>query len=386
MSKKNIDSIEKRKRKNTRRSLFRLLILMLIAAFCVFLYMERGNWMSGVETKIESIKQNDGVLAEGNFPLTISGNGDYQVKTIEDNLAILNNSYMYIYSVQGENIETRSTSYTNTILKANNGYTLCYENSGIGFRVDRLDNVVYEKEAEDIIISGAVSDEGHTALITESSNYNCSIYIYDENGKKIYTRNCVERVSNISFDNENTGCVFVELNAADGELSSVVKRVNFEEKESLWEAPSISTLCLETSFTSDGRVCVVGDSLCAYYNKKGQLESMYTYTGELLSYDVRNGNAAVLVRNDETRETNLLLFNGTAENPAIVNVNQYSNYVQTDGVSAYLMSNDNIVSYSFDGDAQATVSLDYSYERFMKQGDYLFLMSYDRIDRINFNE
>ncbi len=386
MSKANVDTIEKRKRKNTRRSLLRLLILILLAAFCVFLYMERGNWVSGVEDKIESIRQNDGVLAEGNFPLTISGSGDYQVKPVEDNVALLNNSYMYIYSVQGDNVETRQIPYTNAVMKSNKNYAMCYENGGLGFRVDRVDDVVYEKDAEDIIISGSVSAQGCSAIITESSNYSSSIYVYDENGKKMYTRNCVERVTDVCFDNESTGCVFVELNAAEGEISSVLKRVSFDREETLWEAPSLSTLFLETSFTADGRVCVVGDSLCAYYNTKGQLESMYTYTGELLGYDVQNGNAAILVRSDETRDTNLLLFGGSAESPAIIDVNQYSTYVQTDGSSVYLMSNDNVVSYSFEGDPQATAALDYSYERFLKQGDYLFLMSYDRIDRINFNE
>lgn len=386
MSKGKVDAIDKRKRRKTQRSIFRLLILILIAAFCVFLYMERGNWISGVENKIDSIRQNDGVLAEGNFPLTVSGNGDYQAHVLEDHLVILNNSYMYIYSDQGENKDTRQIPYTKAVMKTNGDYALCFENSGTGFRVDRLDGMVYDKEAEDLIISGAVSKSGYTALITESSTYSCSIYVYDESGKKIYTRNCVERVNEISFDQDDTGCIFVQMNAEEGEISSVLRRIGLENEELLWEAPALSTLCLESSFTDDGRVCIVGDSLCAYYNKKGQLESMYTYTGELLSYDVTDGKAAVLIRSDETRETNLVLFNGSAEAPVITTVSQSSSHVQADSNTVYLLSSDNVVAYSFEGKAVATVQLDYAYEKFIKQSDYLFLMSYDQIDRVNFDE
>lgn len=386
MSKGKVDAIDKRKRKKTQRSIFRLLILILIAAFCVFLYMERGNWISGVENRIDSIRQNDGVLAEGNFPLTVSGDGDYQTHMLEDHLVILNNSYMYIYSDQGENKDTRQIPYTKAVMKTNGEYALCFENSGSSFRVDRLDGMMYEKEAEDIIITGAVSKGGYTALITESSTYSCSIFIYDENGKKVYTRNCVERVNEISFDQDDTGCVFVQMDAEEGEISSVLRRIEFEKEEMLWEAPALSTLSLESSFTDDGRVCIVGDSLCAYYNKKGQLESMYTYTGELLSYDVTDGRAAVLIRNDETRETNLVLFNGSAESPVITTVSQSSSYVQADSNTVYLLSSDNVVAYSFEGKAVATVQLDYAYEKFIKQSDYLFLMSYDQIDRVNFDE
>lgn len=386
MGKKNIDAIEQRKRKKTQKSLLRLLVLILLAAFCVFLYMERGNWISGFEHKIESIHQNDGVLAEGNFPLTVSDTGDYQVQMLDDKLALLSNSYLYLYSEQGENTDKRQIPYTKPILKTNGDYALCFENGGTRFRVDKTDDVVYERETDNLIITGAVSSSGYTALIMESNTYNCSICIYDSNGKKIYTRNCVERINEICFDNNNEGCAFVQLNSEKGEISSVVRRIKFEQKDELWSSPALSAMCIEASFTEDDRLCVIGDTMCAYYNKKGQMESMYTYTGELLSYHVQNGRAAVLIRSDDTRETNLVMFDGSAESPSTIVVNQSSSYVRVENETVYLMSSDNVVSYSFSGSAIATATLDFSYERFIKHGDYLFLMSYNKIDRINFNE
>lgn len=386
MSKNKVDVIEKKKRKKTHRSLLRLLVIMLIAAFCVFLYMERGNWISGVENKIESIRQNDGTLADGNFPLKVSDDGEYQLQVLDDKLALLSNSYLYLYSVSGENSDTRQIAYTKPVIKTKGNYSLCFESGSTKFRVDRTDNMIYERDSDDLIITGAISDTGYTALITESSTYSCSIYIYDNNGKKIYTRNCVERVIDISFDNDSKGCVFVELNSEKGEVTSVLRRIRFETQDIIWATPAMSTLCIETSFTNDDRVCIIGDNMCAYYNKKGQLESMYTYAGTLLSYDVHAGQAAILIRNDETRETSLVLCNGSAESPVNIAVNSSSTYVRVTDGKAYLMSGDNVVSYSFEGNAVATVSLDYAYERFIKQGEYLFLMSYDKIDRVNFDE
>ncbi len=384
--KKKIDAIEQRKKRRAQRRMLKFLILMLIAGFCVFLYVERGNWLSGMENKIESIRQNDGVLADGNFPLSVSGDGDYQVKILDDRLAILNNSYLYLYSVHGDRSDTRQVAYTTSILKTAGDYALCFENGGSGFRVDKIGDAVYEKEAEDVIITGTISPEGYVALVTESSNYNCSIYIYDANGKKVYTRNCVERVSGVTFQQDNGGCVFVELNASDGEITSSLCSIRFDKKSMQWETPTISTVCLDASYTADGRICIIGDTMCAYYNDKGQMESMYTYAGTLLSYDIENGQVAVLVRSDETRETKLILFDASAEQPIEVEVGNSASYVQIDEGMAYLMSSDNVVSYSFSGKAVATVALSRAYERFLKQGDYLFLAGYDQIDRVNFNQ
>ncbi|MBQ8514932.1 MAG: hypothetical protein IJ496_05985 [Ruminococcus sp.] len=386
MAKKNADAIDKRKKRRLNKRLLRFAVLLLIASFCVFLYMERSSWISGVGNRIESIRQNDGVLADGNFPLHISGNGEYQAQILDDHLAILNNSYLYLYSIQGDSTDTRQVAYTNAILKSSGGYALCFENGGIGFRVDKVSDAVYEKEAEDLIITGAVSSDGYVALITESSTYSCSLYIYDASGKKIYTRNCVERVNEVSFQSDGKGCVFVQLDAEDGEVISGLRSIRIDEEDTIWETPSISTLCLNTSYTQDGRICVIGDSMCAYYNEKGQMESMYTYSGSLVSYHAENGRAAVLVYSDETRETNLILFDETAEAPVEVAVNNTASYVQVEEGIAYLMSNDNVVSYSFEGKAIATVGLENAYERFLKQADYLFLLSYDQIDRVNFNQ
>ncbi len=386
MGKKNIDNVDKRKKKQLRRSLLRFAVLVLIAAFCVFLYVERGSWLTGMENKIDSIRQNEGVLADGNFPLNISGSEDYQAELMGDDLAILNNSYLYLYSDQGESIDTRQIAYTNAVIRTCGDRILSFENGGLGFRVDNSNGCVYEKEAENIIISGEISSGGYTALITESSTYSCSIYIYNQNGKKLYTRNCVERVNEICFAPDDSGCVFVQLDAKDGELSSVLKCIEFDKEEISWEAPTLSTLCLETSYTPDGRICMVGDSMCAYYNKKGQMESMYTYSGSLLSYDIDEGQAAVLVRSDETRETNLILFDLSAESPLVIPVNNSASYVKLDDSTVFLMSTENVVAYSFEGKAVATVNLDFAYDRFLREDEYLFLMSYDQIDRVNFNQ
>ena len=40
--------------------------------------------LEGIGSRYQSVTQNDGTLAEGNFPLTISGNAGYQAMTAGD--------------------------------------------------------------------------------------------------------------------------------------------------------------------------------------------------------------------------------------------------------------------------------------------------------------
>ena len=81
------DMIEKRKRRSKLRAFRNLLLFLLIVGFCGYLYVQRDMWipkLEGIGSRYDSVTQNDGTLAEGNFPLTISGSSSYQADIVDD--------------------------------------------------------------------------------------------------------------------------------------------------------------------------------------------------------------------------------------------------------------------------------------------------------------
>ncbi len=383
------DAVKHRKKQRTKNNLKKLLLFLLIAAFCGYLYLERDAWipkLEGIGSRYEAITQNDGTLAEGNFPLSITRNAEYQAAVVEDNLFILNASYLYLYSLHGDLKDTRQLAYSKPIMKSNENFALLYENGGTRFRVDRQSQNLYTKNVDNPIITGTVSANGVVALVTESDLYSCVLQIFDKNGKKLYTRNCIERLSDIAFTADSTGCVFTELSAEDGEVITTIKRIQFDETDFVWESESLTTLSLAVSLTESDHTCVIGDTACAYYNGKGQLDSMYPYAGSLKSYAMEAGNAAILVRDEEKRETKLVLFQGSATEPVEITVNGDAKAVQVYGDRVYMMNAETVIAYNFSGKAVATVDLDSSYDSFLKKNNYLFLLRYDKIDRVDFKE
>ncbi|MBQ8824815.1 MAG: hypothetical protein IJZ64_06245 [Ruminococcus sp.] len=383
------DIVAARKRQRTINRLKKFAIFLFIALFCVYLYLQRDTWvpkLEGIGSRYESITQNDGALAEGNFPLSIYGNADYQIKAIDDTLFILNDSYLYLYSLHGDSIDTRQLAYTNAVMKESGSYALLYEHAGNSFRVDRKSRNVYSKLSSDVIITGTISPDGYVALVTESDNYSCAIHVFDENGKKVYTRNCVERINEIHFQADNGGCVFAEINSVNGEVGTSLKCIRFDKKDVSWETEMTPTMCIAASFTDSGSVCLIGDNVCTYYDSKGQVESTYTYNGELIDYAYIDGKAALILDDEEKRETKLVLFSGTASSPAEVEININSKCVQIYDDTVYLMGLENVTAYNFSGKAVATVTLDGAYDSFVRQGGYLFLLRYNEINRVNFKE
>ncbi len=379
--------------KQSRHRVFRIvrntILFLLIIAVCAVLYFERDSWVPRLEGSLggyNSITQNDGELAEGNFPLTISGNSGYDVNVVGESLFILHGSYLNIYSVHGDAQDTRQHAYNNAAMTSAGKYALIYERGGTSFRLDGKNKNIYTKTLDDDIISGVVSDSGTVALILESTSYACSIVIFDNEGNQIYQRNCIDHVVDICFRSDDNGCFFTTIDVNNGVLQSAVTSIQFDQLDQQWTSLPLDTMVVETNLASSNTLCVLGNTAIAYYDKSGEILGTYEYSDTLIQESVENGKAALLLQDDLGRKTSLVLLNQSVEEPVIVDVDDSAKYISVSDGDVYVMYDDSIIAYDFSGTPLATVSLSGSYTSFSHQGGYIFLFGYNQIDRVDFKE
>ncbi len=389
MNRDSEDRIEWRKRRHRLRWFRNFVIFLLIAAFCGYLYVQRDAWipkLEGIGSRYDSVTENDGELAAGNFPLSFSGGASYQAELVDDTLFLLHDAYLDLYSLHGDHRDTRQHTYQNAMISTSSKYALLYESGGTSFRLDSKSKNIYNKSVDDNIITGKVSNQGNVVLITESSTYSCSIQVYDNTGKRIYQRDCLEHVVDVSFHSDENGCFFTSIQVENGALQSTVTSVLFHQVETQWTSLPLDTMAITSGVASDGTLCVIGDTSCTYFSSTGEVLSSYTYRGTLLSEDLENGRAALLLQDDQTRDTALVLLDRSADAPQRTTVDDTSQLVRVFDGDALVMCPGDVTSYDFSGNALATVALEGAYTSFIKQDGYLFLMGYERIDRVNFKE
>ena len=370
------DMIEKRKRRSKLRSLRNLLIFLLIVGFCGYLYIQRDAWipkLEGIGGRYDSVTQNDGTLAEGNFPLTISGSSSYQAALADDTLFLLHDAYLSTYSMHGDAGDNRQHAFQNATMNTAGKYVLLFEN-------------VYGKSVDNNILSGVVSDNGTVALITESGSYACAIVVYDNTGKRLYQRNCTEYVVDLAFHKDSNGLCLTSVKVENGVVQSTVTSITFNQVDTQWTSMPLETLSVKSGFSSNDKFCVVGNTACAYYSSAGEMQGTYNYNGTLVSADLENGKAALIIQDDQKRNTSLVLLDQSVSSPKVLSIDSTAEEVRVCDGDAIVMSRGNITSYDFSGTALATVNLDGAYTSFLKQDGYLFLLGYDQIDRVDFKE
>lgn len=379
------DIVELKNRKKRQKRQIKFLVFLLIAAISVGLYYYRDAWLpklQGIGKQYKTIV-NDGKLAKGNFPIEINGGGEYRLSYSADTLFLLNDAYLYYYNMDGGQLKKRQHAYTNAVVTVADGNALIYESGGDELSVENEDKILYTKNFDDTIMFARLSAEGYSAVVTASDNYACELYVYNDDGEIVYERNCVERINDISFTGESSGCILSYIGAENGEIVTSVQKISFKSEKEKWTSPVITTLGLET-FACSGGAFVLGYDACAYVDDKGKISTFYEYDGDFAGGDSQGGKSAVITNDDDRRIYTLSLFNG-AKAPTTVDFSEPLKYVAIYDGLAYVMSQSEIRTYDFSGKLRATAEITDSYDEFRRSEDYIFLMSYNRIDRIDYN-
>ena len=97
------DIVDQKNRKRRRKRLIRFLTILLVAALGTGLYFTRDKWynkLRGIGEQYRTIV-NTGQLAEGKFPIEVSGGGDYQFVSSGKKMIVLSDTNTYYYDTDG---------------------------------------------------------------------------------------------------------------------------------------------------------------------------------------------------------------------------------------------------------------------------------------------
>lgn len=378
------DIVEQKKREKRKKNFIRFIVVTVLLTLAGAAYVTHEMWLPklrGLGKQYTTIV-NDGRLAAGNFPIEVNDSESFQLDCSKNCICVLSDASIYLYSKEGGLIKRRQHAYTNAVMDAVEDKILIYESGGTRFSVEDRSDIVYSKKLTESIMFARLSPEGYTAVVTTSADYDCEILVYDRDGKEIYKRQCVERVNDISFVNESEGCVISYIYAENGSLVTSVQETLFTESSEKWKSPGLDTLGIQTNGYSGG-AAVIGIDACGYVDKSGNIRSIYHYDGEFAGGDCEDGKSAVIINSADTRKYKAVLF---SDDKAPIELNFETPLVDVtvqDGL-AFIMTENSVEAYDFDGGLRSTAQIRDSYTGFARTDGYIFLKSYDKIDRINY--
>ena len=379
------DIVDIKNRKKRRKRLLKFLVFLLVIGIGTSAYLTRDMWynkLRGIGEQYRTIV-NTGRLADGNFPIDISTNSDYQLTAAGKNIEVLSDTYTMYYDTEGNLLKKRQHAYTNSIIRVAGSKTLIYESSGNELSVEDAENVIYTKEFDNNILFARISSEGYTGVVTTSDNFNCELKVFDKKGTLVYGRECMELVSGLSFLSGSTGCVITYVAAEGGKLVTSVQKLDFSQDGELWTSPGMTTTGYEV-YGYDSGAFVLGYDACGYVDNNGQICSYYQYDGDMKGGSSSGGQSAVIVNNDDRRKYIAALFSGGGTEPIIINLEEPAVDVIVEEGLAYVLTEGHMMAYDFNGEVRSIAHVSDSYTGFVRCEGHIFLKGYNKIDRIDY--
>lgn len=377
-----------RRRKKRSRLIKKLLAVLLILSVGGVIFFTRNSWIpffDGIATRYTTATVNDGILAEGNFPIKLSNTTGYQVGTLENSLAVVDDSHFYIYASNGVKSVDKQHSFGKPILFSNSKKALLYDMNGKQFQLESKYKTIYSKATTDGIIFGRIAQNDNVALVTGSDGFVAAMTVYNSTGEPFYTwKSASERIIDVAFTGGGDGCVVTTFGASGGRLVSKLHRLSFDKKEAVWESENLDTLIISTQIRSDGKIVAFGDTQTAYFDKDGKQLSSYAYSSRFVDYAASGTTTALLFRNDERRSSSLLIATDTIEKTIAIPISGAADKIIVDNESVLIMSENTITAYSTAGEVLSSAEISDEYTDFYKLGEHIFLLGYTDINRIDF--
>ena len=390
-----ISMLRERRNKKKRDKFIKKLIIVAIAAAVILIFVfTKDIWypkLDGILGKIPT-PNNTAELAEGNFPISIEGGADYQLKALDDNIVLSDDSHLLVYNNDGKVITSEQHTYSNPITAIGDKRILLYDLGGNDFSLYSKYQNIYKKTTDDPILIARLGSDDSAAVVVKSDKYPSELMVYDENGKNIFNYKSVSRIIDVTFDSDNSGCYITTLGAKNGLIVSQMiyyqfDHIDYDEKGSplpVWQSEEIETLALSVRLFGDN-IIMFGDKACAYFDSNGNLLKTYEYERDLVDYSSNSSIGAMIFRNEERRTSQLVTIDSAT---GVINEKALDYDVlnlQVNENNVYLQSKNGVESCTVTGDMLSSVDLDTEYDDFLRLDNYIYLLGYDEVNRITYN-
>lgn len=385
---------ERRKKKKLIGLLKKLIAAAAICGSILAVVLTRKMWypkLEGILTKIPA-SENTAELAEGRFPISIEGGARYQLMPLDNSFAVVDDSHFFVYSEDGKMLYSEQHTFSKPIITAGGKKALLYDLGGKSFGLYSKYKNIYGKSTDDPILLARLGTNDTAAVVTKSEKYPSALMVYDASGKNIFNYRSVSRIIDVTFNDDSSGCYITTIGVSGGFIVSRMLYYRFDKVDfdgsgnptPIWQTDNISTLALSVRRFGDNNIIIFGDTVCAYYDTNGNFIGSYDYKRQLVGYSSEAGTAALVFRNDERRSSELVTIDSLTGTVNEIKLGYEALNIQINGNTVYVQSRNGIEALSPDGALISSVELDTDYNGFCRMSNYIYLLGYDEINRINF--
>lgn len=352
-----------------------LLVIIAAAQFGGVTFSTIGD---SIRTSLAGIGSGEG------YPYSINGVEISGAGMTNSDLVLVYDDTVKVLDSTAKELSNLSHKYDHPVMNSKSGRILLYDEGGTTFRVQSKTRVIYEKELEHIIFTGAMGKDGSVALATSASGAESMLTVYDDKEDEIFVWKCAKEHI-VSCDVSDNGKLFAVsvMGVENGSVYSKVYIFNKRKTEPYATFEYKDSAISSVQFLSNETLFVLGNNVCEIIKGDEVKEKVNVSVNTPSRLYISDNNTAVLVLSKYSSTTKKIIkvYNKSGAELFTQEIDGLVKSVSTDGKYVAVLTDDNVQVYNTKGEMVGSADVNTDAEEVIVSSRNTYVYSLDKIQK-----
>lgn len=337
---------KRRQRMTTLKRIFILAGVMLLVAG--ILLVNQILVEQGLTTTLSDFTESFGGTG---FPVDLPGGIIRGVGNLGNDLTVLNDANLYIYSPKGKIVKNIQKMTDNGVGITSKSRALVFSIGDKDFAIHSSSRELYNGSLEFGILCGDLNERGDFALISHAKQFASKTVVYNGHFEEIYSWSSPEYATNVALSPKGDMMSVNCINSENGTLESLIYIFRFsEEKEQAEVALRLrENLVLDMKFPEDDRIVVLTDKQLLVLDSLGKKKYGCDFTDrKVLAMEQRDKQTLLLFKSEDDKKYELVLLDANLTEKSVLELSNEVKDMALAKDSVYALSSAGISVYNMD--------------------------------------
>lgn len=227
--------------------------------------------------------------------ITFDADGEMDYSVYRSNLVVAGASGVDIIGVSGKVKLSDGTTYISPVIESSDKYCIVYSLGAYNLSVYNTVARIFDFKFDYPIYDVAVSDKGDIAVMTQSREYKCTVYLYNSDFKLIATYNKTKYPCSVDFSHDNGSLYITTFSSVDGNFHSELECYPLQSSDVIFTYSINGELPYDVISLVDDKVALITERTLVFLNPVGEVIKRYTFGYKISKFTSDERNVAILV-------------------------------------------------------------------------------------------
>lgn len=376
------------RKKKKRNKLIRtvvILVLTLVAVFLIWCYADViFEPLRGIASKVQTTTTD-----KAGYPVDLPASSEYKFLGLSDSFALVTDTYLYAYSSGGAQNFALQHGYTKPCSVSNSKRILIYDRGGHNFALYNKTSEIYKQSIDDeIIVSAFISDSEQAAIITSGGRYSNIVYVYDGNGKWLYTHRFIDdNIMQAGFSPDNNYIYLTRVRSDKGDIVTELSKYKLgNDGEAIWSYKISDSVPIKLSVTQNAVALFLDNKVLTVNPETGKQMGEMSYHGDIEFIDNVSDKLVFISDDYSSSGCNLMVLNNECKVTAQLKLTSIPDCVYCSDSGIYLLQNRRVFLYDYMLTEIEVQELKDNYSDMVCVGGQVLLLGYSDIISVDMNK